>query len=97
MECTHTHTHTHTSSYLREVLVNDGESQFVDLLIAVLLQCLYLVQSLTLLDHHTHLLQLLYLIGNLGGGGGEGRRKEGEGREGGRKGGEECLDGTMTH
>ena len=37
----------HTSSYLREVLVNDGESQFVDLLIAVLLQCLYLFFNTT--------------------------------------------------
>ena len=45
------------STDLREVFVDDGQRQFVDLLVAVLLKSLYLVQSLTLLHHHTHLLQ----------------------------------------
>ena len=49
-------------TYLREILVDNGESHFVDVRIVMLLECLYLVQTIALLDQGAHLLQVLQLV-----------------------------------
>jgi hypothetical protein len=53
------------STYLREVLVNDGERHFVDVRIVVLLECFNLVQAFTLLNQGAHLVQMLQLVSGL--------------------------------
>ena len=73
-------------AYRGEILVYDGEGHLVHVSVLVLLEGLNLVQTLTLLYHHAHLVQVLQLVRSLGGreGGREGIR-EGGAREGGRK------------
>ena len=51
--------------YLAEEVLNDSQSKFVDFSILMLLQCLNLVQTFTLLDDHTHLLGMAQLLGSL--------------------------------
>ena len=52
-------------AHLREEIVDDGEREFVDVLVAVLLQSLNLVQTLALLYHQTHLIHQPSLGGRL--------------------------------
>ena len=52
-------------AHLREEFVDDGEREFVDVLVAVLLQSLNLVQTLALLYHQTHLIHQPSLGGRL--------------------------------
>jgi hypothetical protein len=52
-------------AHLREEFVDDGEREFVDVLVAVLLESLNLVQTLALLYHQTHLIHQPSLGGRL--------------------------------
>lgn len=51
--------------YLAEEVLNDSQGEFVDFGVLMLLQCLNLVQTFTLLNDHTHLFSMAQLLGSL--------------------------------